>query len=56
MHTEFAYDEHMMEEDKEDLEIGTFLAGEEEETDDPEATEEEDKEEETEEEGEDEEV
>ncbi|HVV38777.1 MAG TPA: hypothetical protein VHD31_00430 [Candidatus Paceibacterota bacterium] len=48
MHTEFAYDEHMMEEDKEDTEIGTFLAGDEEETDDLEDTDGDEEEEETE--------
>lgn len=49
MQIEFAYDEHMMEEDKEDTEIGTFMAGDEEEE---EAEEKEDKEEGEEEEGE----
>ncbi|HVV15200.1 MAG TPA: hypothetical protein VHD55_02260 [Candidatus Paceibacterota bacterium] len=52
MQKEFAYDEFMMDEDKEDAEIGTFMAEADEEE---EETEDEDKKEDEEEEGEDEE-
>ena len=50
MQIAFAYDEHMMEEDKEDTEISTFLAGDEEEEDPEKETDDEKEEEEGEEE------